>query len=128
MAQTPSERRMTENEVVFRNFNESVQKSFDTAQKIAKEDGQELIVHDQDFPLQFYCECSDENCQKRISITPHEYGSLHKRRNIFMVLPGHETNQIEQIVHTNDTYSLVEKFDVPDQTVTTLKPSPANNS
>jgi hypothetical protein len=73
MKDSVSERRMAENEVVFRKYNERVQQGFDAVKKVAKEAGQEHFVVEVDAPLYFYCECSDENCHERIRLTTERY-------------------------------------------------------
>lgn len=109
MSVTPSERRMVENEVVFRSYNEQVKKGFDEINKIAKEDGQHPIELNPETLLHFYCECSDENCRQRIRMSARIYTKIHKVRNNFVVLRGHEVNAIEVIITKRPTYYVVSK-------------------
>lgn len=110
MSSAVSKRRMAENEVVFREYNEKVQKGFDDLAKIAKEEGHaELAVQD-DKPLHFFCECSDENCHKRILLKPSAYNEMHANRKRFVIIRGHETDSIEKVVQKKSTFNLVEKF------------------
>lgn len=127
MVEPQSIRRMVENEVVFRRYNESVQERFDELEKIAKEDGQESIISRDDLPLQFYCECSDENCRKRVQIRPSRYNEIHIQRDRFVVVPGHETLTIEMIVGKEADFYIVEKFTTPPENVEKLQKTDVQN-
>lgn len=127
MGQTSSERRMAENEVVFREYNERVLKGFEELTEIAKEDGQEAYVANNDHPLFFYCECSDENCRQRVQLKPSRYATIHKQRDRFIILCGHETRSIEQIISTEADFCIVEKFITPLRKVTKLQKTETNN-
>ena len=116
MSTSPSERRLAENEAVFREYNERIIKGFDELKKLAEEDGQQSFlaqVAQDDRPLYFYCECSDENCIKRVLMKPSDYDKIHKDRDTFVMVPGHETSDIERIVKKADSYYVVEKFEEP---------------
>lgn len=128
MSSKLSKRRMAENEVVFRKYNEQIQKNLDKLQKVAVEEGDQVIEIDEDMPLHFYCECADENCRKRILINPKIYNNIHAARNRFTVVPGHEVPEIEEVTETKSTYYVVTKYDVPRQTVTTLSHTAVDNS
>ncbi len=128
MSDPLSERRMAENEVVFRNYNEGIQKGFDEAKKYAKEDGQEDLISEEDLPLLFYCECSDENCTIRVSLKLSRYSEIHKARDRFVIASGHETLAIERIISKEADFYIVEKFTVPPEGVTELKPTDLDNS
>lgn len=119
---------MAENEVVFRRRNEHIQERFEELKKIAVEDGQEQFVRDIDVPLQFFCECSDENCRQRIPVKPDVYNELHAYRDRFIVVPGHETKQIERIIRTEPEYYVVEKFQMPSGSADTLLPTELDNA
>jgi hypothetical protein len=114
MSSTLSERRMAENEMVFRSHNERVEKGFENLKVMAKEDGQEDLVQFGDIDLQFYCECSDENCRKRVNIKLSQYSKIHKNRSNFVIVPGHSVRRIERIVQKRPSYWVLEKFiDLP---------------
>lgn len=119
MRETLSERRMAENEFVFREFNERVKKGFDELKRVSKEEGQIQSLSDYDSPMQFFCECSDENCRKRIKLKPSLYNKLHERRDHFVIICGHDIKSIEKVVEMKPNYWVVEKF-VPQQ-VTGIK-------
>jgi hypothetical protein len=115
MEEPLSERRMIENEVVTREFNEKIKKGFDELKKIAKEDGQRGLVGSDNTPLMYYCECSFIDCRQRIEMKPSKYNQIHKKRDNFIVVPGHETNKIESVVQAESDYNVVEKSLVPQE-------------
>jgi len=117
MSDTPSERRLAENEVTFRHLNEQAQSGLAAINELAHEDSQMEFMVSGDTPLYFYCECSSLSCTKRIYITFGEYGRIHRDRSNFTVVPGHEVLTIEQIVEKFPGYNVVHKFsDLPEQT------------
>ena len=125
MSNKPSDRRLIENEVVFRQLNEQIQKGIEEVNKIAAEDGQPeyMIKHGPGDPaLHFYCECSNVNCVDRVEVTLHEYNKIHKNRDQFVVLPGHEIKRVEHVVREESGYVVVRKHITPPDTVVDLKP------
>ncbi len=131
MKESPSQRRLAENEVVFRQLNESLQKGIEETNRLAEEDGQPeylIIPKANDEPLHFFCECSDETCAKRVKINLQKYIELHKPRNHFVLVPGHEVLAIEKIIARHEPkYIVVEKLvklpDTPDK----LNPTAIDN-
>lgn len=107
---TQSERGQIRNEQVFRRANEKVQKELKILERMAKADGDTTVIPAKDMTLKFYCECSNENCRERIKMTLHKYEELHKDRSHFIVLPGHETIEVEKVISEKNDYSLVDKF------------------
>lgn len=119
---------MAENEVYFRQQNESVQEGFKSLIKLANEIGQEDLIQETDTPLHFYCECSDENCRERIVIKPSEYTKIHANRNQFVIVPNHEVTNIEKVVAETPEYFVVQKFlDLPED-VDSLNLTPIVNA
>lgn len=125
---TNSERRMAENEVVFRQYNESIQDGIDQLTKMALEDGQESHIMAQDMPLHFYCECSDENCTQRIKLTPASYTAIHKKRDHFIIVHGHKSETIERVISVTQDFDIVEKFLMPPESASGLQRTDADNS
>jgi hypothetical protein len=121
MNETPREHRMAQNEVVFRQHNESIQEGFEEIKRLAKEDEQENLIADDDSPLLFYCECSNEDCRERLKLRPSRYNEFHTQHNRFVVLRGHENPEVEKVVRKEDDVSVVEKFIEPPASATTLK-------
>lgn len=105
-----SKHRLTANEALFRAFNEQVQQSIDATKALAKEENQEALLPDLDEPLQFYCECSNAKCTKRVPLKPSTYEKIHKIRNHFTIVPGHEIEAIEKIIRKDKIFYVVEKL------------------
>lgn len=108
-----SERRLVENQVMFRQTNFKVVKRLKELENVAKEEGQEDWVPDTNQPILFYCECSDENCRKRIELKPSRYLELHQNESQFIVLPGHQVLKVERIIKSEKDYLVVEKYVTP---------------
>lgn len=113
MVESTSDTRLAENEVIFREYNENVQKRFDELTKLAHDDNQRDIITETDMPLHFYCECSDENCRERIQMKPNIYNDIHIHRDLFTIVCGHEVDRIEKVIATEPDYCIVEKKEVP---------------
>jgi hypothetical protein len=105
-----SERRLVENEVFFRQANEKVANGLKELEELARLEGQPELAPDGDQIIQFYCECSDEKCRKRIGLTAKEYRKLHQNRDQFIVLPGHSMPELERTVKSEEKYVIVEKY------------------
>lgn len=112
-------------------MNEQLQKGFDEMNKLAEEDNQPeyLISHDpQDRPLHFHCECADDKCAKRILVNHHEYNEIHKHRDRFVIVPGHEVESIERIIRREPGYNVVEKLSSPPDKANRLNPTTLDNT
>jgi hypothetical protein len=110
-----SKDRLVENEIAFRRANSEAVENLANLKKIAKSEGHEKIIGNTNTPLHFICECSDKLCTKRIVIKPSEYKKIHRRKNQFMLTPGHDYPEIEKIVKENNNYIIVEKFALSDK-------------
>lgn len=131
MSDMPSLRRLVENEVIFRERNERLQKNIDQLNAMAEEAGQADYAYknDMDTPLYFYCECSDEKCTQRIPVKQDDYNEIHKNRKRFVIVNGHQVVAIESIIKETDDYTIVEKgIEVPVKTDGILNPTELNNS
>ena len=89
------EERLAKNEVIFRTVNEAIQ------QKAVQMGGLD--------EYQFICECSTADCFERISLTLRDYEHIRQEGVRFVVTPGHENLEVELVVGTRGTYSIVEK-------------------
>ncbi len=128
MSTSATQKRMADNEAVFRHYNETVTEKFAEIVRLAQEAGQDDLIKDDDTPLHFYCECSDENCTQRIQLKPSEYAEIHTDRARFILVPGHETTMIERIVKKLPHLSVVEKLVRPSDSARVLQPTPVKNS
>jgi hypothetical protein len=105
-----SERRLVENEVFFRQANQAVEDGLKDVAKLARDEGHMSMAPDDDAAIQFYCECSDEKCTKRITLSAAEYEEAHKNQDQFMILPGHNLPELERIIKSTGKYLIIEKF------------------
>jgi hypothetical protein len=131
MNETSSEHRLAENEAIFRRINEQVQSGYDETNRLAKEDDQpEFMVSPLSAtePLHFYCECADENCAKRVTITPQKYQDIHKNRRRFVIAPGHEVTSVEKVIQVTSDYTVVEKNVQPPEEPKVMHPTTVNNT
>jgi hypothetical protein len=123
-----SERRLVENEVFFRQPNTKMAEGFLELEKVAADVGSKEWSHASDKPFDFYCECSDENCRKKISLKPSEYLRMHKNSSQLVLLPGHSVAEIERIVDSSDNWIVVEKFYTPPKRAKKLNKTNIDNS
>ena len=86
------EERLAANEARFREINESAQ-----PQREAQGTGR------------FVCECADRSCSTLVEVSPAEYALVRTNPRHFLVVPGHELPDLEQIVETHDGYYVIEK-------------------
>lgn len=104
-----AERRQIENEMIFRRANEKIGAGLDEIDANHVEDGNPQLVRNDDLILQFRCECSDENCEARIPIKLNIYQKIHLNRDNFIIKLKHQVEAIEDVIITEDNYSVVKK-------------------
>ncbi len=106
------ERRLAENEALFREVNEHVQKQADG--------------HGNDGHIYaYFCECSDRGCIERVELTSSEYEVVRADGTRFILVAGHEIDEIEDVVATLGDSVIVEKQGVAGQHAETLDPRAA---
>lgn len=120
MNESIADRNKAENEVVFRKFNERMKMGIDELKKVAIAEGQYRYIPDTKKAIRFCCECADENCRERITISLNDYAKIHKSSNRFVIIPGHVVVAIERVVIKKPNYEVVEKFIVPPENVDRL--------
>ncbi len=123
-----TEKRMLENEAVFRERNNHLQSWFNKFKQLARKETNSATSLDVNKNLRFYCECSDENCHKRIKISQAAYQRIHKDAKSFVVLPGHEVTAIEDIVTESPSYSIVKKHKTPPKSPGVLRATSLDNA
>jgi hypothetical protein len=96
-----SERRLVENEMLFRSTNREVQRRVKA--DLRKADKPDVTK------LHFYCECSSFYCRERIKLTIDEYEEATVNEKQFIVLPRHENTLVEKVVRSAAGYVVVEK-------------------
>lgn len=66
----------------------------------------QLGAHD----LEVLCECGSGDCSELIAITADVYDEVHNERDRFLLSPGHENPQIENVVRSTEEWVIVDKF------------------
>jgi hypothetical protein len=56
------------------------------------------------------CECMDEACTERVTMTVGEYEAVRSDSNAFFVKPGHNVPEVEEIVRERANYVVVSKI------------------
>ena len=75
-----------------------------------------------DMRLRFTCECANEDCRETIEMSVKEYEAARQNDHEFIIKPGHEQPDIEQVVKRSG-YAVVEKYELPATTDGKLKPT-----
>jgi hypothetical protein len=123
-----SERRQIENEMIFRRLNEVVGDNIEGLDSMHIEDDNPHLLWDDAILLNFKCECSDENCDKRIPVKLSVYKKIHENRDAFIVKLKHQVEDIEKVILSEDNYSVVEKNNSTAEPNDILKNTSINNT
>lgn len=118
--------KLVENEAMFRQQNETVQEGIKELNEIANAQNEEEAIPDTTV-LKFYCECSDENCTLRVSLSVKQYEQIHADRRQFIVAPGHEIVSIEEVVDQLADHTIVKKLIQAPEQPDTLHETPVSN-
>jgi uncharacterized Zn finger protein len=59
---------------------------------------------------EFVCECADANCTHRVAASLAEYEEVREEPTTFLVVPGHEQDDIERVVSDRGRFRIVEKI------------------
>jgi hypothetical protein len=98
--------RIAENEAVFREVNERI------------EDLQRALVPDVgDDTMEIVCECGHVACFERIPTSIEVYEEVRSDPTLFIIVPGHEIPDVEDIVTRRDTFYVVCKHKGSGKTV-----------
>jgi hypothetical protein len=92
---------IVENERLLREANEEIERD-------AREDGERGISREET-ELEFFCACGHPDCDTKLLLTLATYEAATSKPNRFVIAPGHEHPQLEQVVEAHDTYAVVEK-------------------
>lgn len=85
--------RAAKNESVFRDVNEHINELSDTGT----------------FHL-FVCECENRDCAEPVPMTVQEYEGVRANSNSFLIVPGHERTQVDEVTETAARYYVVRKI------------------
>jgi hypothetical protein len=89
-------RRVGLNEAIFREVNEQIEtlnRDFGTEERT----------------MSAICECADGDCTDRLEISLTRYERVRADPRCFIIVPGHELNEFETVVETNDGFDIVQK-------------------
>jgi hypothetical protein len=90
------EERLARNEVLFRELNETIQ-------AIAHAQGSDPHVYE------FICECSNIDCTLLLPLTLQVYENTRGEPDLFLVAPGHDLPEIEDVVQEHADFQVVRK-------------------
>jgi len=123
-----TERKQIENEMIFRRLNEKVGKDIDDLDAMHVKEDNRHLMWDDTILLNFRCECSDENCNKRIPIRLSVYKKIHENRSAFIVKLKHQVGSIEKVILTEDNYCVVQKNNTTSEPGDTLNITTVDNT
>jgi hypothetical protein len=89
--------RLARNESRFREINERVEHDL------------EPIVERPDELIPFVCECGRPTCTQAIELSISEYEAVRRDPTRFIVVGGHEIDDIEDVVERHDRYLVIQK-------------------
>jgi hypothetical protein len=90
------ERRIAANEARFRQVNEAISRGQWPGDSEA---------------IGFRCECALLGCNRLVELTSSEYERVRANSRRFVVIPGHQHDDVETVVETHSGYLVVEKTD-----------------
>ena len=96
-ASAERQRRVGENEALFRQVNEGLLESSGGYSAVT---GTVFVV----------CECGAADCVRRLEMTPGEYEALRAQATHFVIAHGHEQPDVETIVDETPRYAIVRKM------------------
>jgi len=81
---------------------------------VFREINERLRDLDEKFPLrgeslELICECGNAGCDERIQLTRSDYEALRADPRLFAVVPGHEKQDVEDVVDNRTGYDVVRK-------------------
>lgn len=88
------EERVAKNSVTFREVNERIGEGAERAGFAG--------------PMFFVCECGDAECSDTIEIRLDEYEHARESATIFLISPGHQSQEFERVLAENDRFTVVE--------------------
>ena len=92
------EERLARNELLFRDLNEQVEFVAKPVRPVA-----------QPSVYEFFCECSNVDCTLRLRLALATYEQVRSDSTQFIVAPGHELPEIEEVASRTGEYQVVRK-------------------
>lgn len=91
-------KRIALNESVFREVNEQVEAL-----------NRNLVALEESEDMSIVCECGEIQCAQRLDVSLGEYERVRSDALLFLVVPGHEIPDVEDVVERSDAYLVVRK-------------------
>jgi hypothetical protein len=91
------ERRLAENEAIFRAANERMA-SWEERDRL---EAAEL----------YFCECADPTCTQKVRLGGSDYERVRSDPTHFFIVPGHEVADAETVLESHPDWALVEKYE-----------------
>lgn len=92
-----SQRRVGQNEALFREVNERIERVSDALEVTPQR-------------LAILCECGDIDCMQQLEVTQEEFERVRRDPTLFFVCSGHSDNGVEDVVEHHDRYDVVRKI------------------
>jgi hypothetical protein len=93
-------KRVAQNETLFREVNERVE---EVASGFADQGEEDRLIG-------FVCECGRRDCTESIQAKRAQYEAVRSNPLRFLVLPGHEDEEVERVVERTDRFLVVAKL------------------
>jgi|ERR687894_447558 hypothetical protein len=95
---TDRNERIARNEAAFRELNDTLETSVHRG------------TTEPDF-AGFVCECGDRDCDMTVRVALDSYAAVREDDQLFIVVPGHEVDDAEDVVDDGDGYVVVRKHE-----------------
>jgi hypothetical protein len=102
------QRRAAANEATIRDVNEGIER------------GQ--WPGEEDKPVGFRCECARLGCNQLVELSVREYEEIRSHPRRFVVVPGHESPDVETVIEARPGYVILEKRDQAGEVAEALDP------
>lgn len=89
-------RRIGENEAVYRTINERIEALNESFGTLAES-------------MTIVCECGELSCAQQIELDPGTYERVRSDPTLFVAVPGHEIEDVEDVVERTERYVILRK-------------------
>jgi hypothetical protein len=80
-----------------------------------------------DHQFEFQCECgTSDGCDGRVLMTLAKHERVRRQRDRFAVVPGHETDETEDVVQQDERFVIVDKRDEVEHSWNSTRPYDRN--
>jgi hypothetical protein len=91
-------RRIGESEALYRSVNEKIEALSAAFGAITE-------------TMSVVCECGDASCAQQIEVSIAEYERIRSDSTLFIIRPGHEIPDVEEVVEEHDGFHVVRKVE-----------------